>query len=241
MASFETVADEYDRARPSYPAGVFDALGSLDGLRVIDIGAGTGIATRALIARGAEVTAVDPGGEVLRRARQRTVDLNTVVADGVALPLRTNSVDLACFAQSWHWLDRETRAAEMHRVLRPGGRWAGWWSHARADGDGWFEEYWTTIERACGGTNRSMRDTDWGATMATDQFEVGDRVTVPWTREVSTEIWMTDQASHSYVVALDATERAQLLAELHTIVRSAFPSGSVSVPYETWLWMATAG
>jgi ubiquinone/menaquinone biosynthesis C-methylase UbiE len=53
VASFEAVADEYDAARPSDPDEVFDALGPLEGLRVLDVGAGTGLATRALIARRA--------------------------------------------------------------------------------------------------------------------------------------------------------------------------------------------
>jgi hypothetical protein len=52
VASFEAVA-EYDAARPSDPDEVFDALGPLEGLRVLDVGAGTGLATRALIARRA--------------------------------------------------------------------------------------------------------------------------------------------------------------------------------------------
>ncbi|MDP8909239.1 MAG: hypothetical protein M3N47_09035, partial [Chloroflexota bacterium] len=60
MASFETVADQYDAARPSYPDEVFEALVPLEGLKLLDVGAGTGIATRALIARHADVIAVDP-------------------------------------------------------------------------------------------------------------------------------------------------------------------------------------
>ena len=59
MASFESVADEYDTGRPGYPDGVFDALGPVAGLATLDVGAGTGIATRALIARGARVVAGD--------------------------------------------------------------------------------------------------------------------------------------------------------------------------------------
>jgi SAM-dependent methyltransferase len=164
VASFEAVADEYDAARPSYPVEVFDALGPLDGLRVLDVGAGTGIATRALIARQAKVVAVDPGREVLRRATARTAGLAAVAGDGAVLPVRSGAIDLVCFAQAWHWLDESSRVAEAHRVLCPGGRWAGWWSHARADGDQWFDRYWAAIERACGGTHRDQRDTDWDET-----------------------------------------------------------------------------
>src|SRR5215207_7044019 len=58
---FETVAEEYDRARPGYPPRVYEALGALEGLTVLDVGAGTGIATRELLLRGASVVAIDAG------------------------------------------------------------------------------------------------------------------------------------------------------------------------------------
>jgi hypothetical protein len=186
VASFESVVDEYDAARPTYPDAVFDALGPLDGLDVVDVGAGTGI------------------------------------------------------AKAWHWLDEASRVDEVHRVLRSRGRWAGWWSHARADGERWFDRYWAAIERSCPGTHRGQRDIDWGATIAAPgRFEVGNRVTVPWVREISVDSWMTDQASHSYVIGLPEEPRAELLAELRVILEEQFPDGAMSVRYETWLWIAT--
>jgi SAM-dependent methyltransferase len=238
VASFEAVADEYDAARPTYPDEVFDALGPLAGLRVLDVGAGTGIATRGLIARQATVIAIDPGHEVIRRAMRHTAALMAVVGDGALLP-RSNAVDLVSFAQSWHWLDPATRVTEVGRVLRPGGRWAGWWSHARADGQRWFSDYWDAIERACPGTSRAQRDTDWGATIAAaGMFDVDERVTVAWTRHIGIDAWMTDQATHSYLIALPREQHDRLLARLRAIVLVEFPNGAMSVPYETWLWIA---
>lgn len=239
MASFETVADEYDAARPSYPSAVYDSLGPLDGLRVIDVGAGTGIATRQLLARGASVIAVDPGRVVLGRAAARTAGLRAVVADGAALPVRDGVADLICFAQAWHWLDPSTRVPEAHRVLANGGRWAGWWSHARADGEQWFDTYWSNIERACPGTHRGQRDHDWGATVdGSGHFQVGERIETPWTRTISVDDWMTDQASHSYVAALAEPARSRLLDALRTSLAERFSNGVMAVPYQTWLWIA---
>jgi SAM-dependent methyltransferase len=239
MASFEAVAEEYDEGRPSYPAGVFDALGSLTGLSVLDVGAGTGIATRQLLQRDASVTALDPGIEVLRRACRRTRDLPAIVADGAVLPFTEASFDLVCFAQSWHWLNPATRCSEVHRVLREGGRWAGWWSHARADGSTWFDACWTHIEAACPGTNRERRDIDWGESVAVSGlFDVESRVVVPWIRTLSVDGWMTDQISHSYIAHLPFQDRTQLLSSLRATLRDAFPDGEMSVRYETWLWIA---
>lgn len=240
MASFEDVASEYDAARPSYPAGVYDALEPLQSLVVLDVGAGTGIAARQLDERGASVIALDPGREVLRRAVVRSPTLPAVVADGGILPVRTGGVDLICVAQAWHWLDETTRGFEAHRMLRDGGRWAGWWSHARADEEDWFDAYWSVIEHRCTGTHRAQRDIDWGATIASPgRFEVSGRISVPWLRELSVEDWLTDQVSHSYVVALSVDARAQLVDQLRQITERRFPDGLMSVPYETWLWIAT--
>lgn len=240
MASFENVADEYDAARPSYPSGVYDALGRLEGLVVLDVGAGTGIATRQLLARGASVVAVDPGGGVLARAVGRTRGLRAVVADGAVLPIRDGVADLICFAQAWHWLDASTRCVEAHRVLRDGGRWAGWWSHARADDESWFDAYWSIIERSCPGTHRGQRDIDWGATVAeSGLFDLDDRVVVPWIREISVDVWMTDQTSHSYVAALTDSDRDRLCSSLRRVLDESFPDGTMTVRYETWLWTGT--
>jgi SAM-dependent methyltransferase len=235
---FERVADAYDAARPSYPSGVFDALGSLTGLLVLDVGAGTGIASRQLLARGATVFAIDAGSEVLHRAVARTAELVALVGDGVRLPLRDGEADLICFAQSWHWMDELRRGPEAHRVLREGGRWAGWWSHARADDEAWFDAYWSMVEQHCPGTHRTQRDTDWGAGLAgTGLFNVSDRIVVPWRREISIDEWLADLASHSYIAALPVAEGTRLLTGIRAVVEDAFPEGLMSIYYETWMWI----
>lgn len=83
MTSFDPVVDAYDAARPSYPDGIFDALGPLAGARIIEGGAGTGIATRGQRERGADVTAVDIGEQMLRRNGGARV-----VADAGRMPFR---------------------------------------------------------------------------------------------------------------------------------------------------------
>src|SRR3954451_13521718 len=66
VVSFDSVVGLYDRGRPRYPRAIFDALEPLAGTRIVEGGAGTGIATRQLTARGANVVAVDVGPAVVR-------------------------------------------------------------------------------------------------------------------------------------------------------------------------------
>ena len=244
MASFETVVDDYDAARPAYPAAVYDriatATGGLVGKLVADGGAGTGVATRQLVGRGAEVVAFDPGLAVLARAVLRTPGLRAVAADGGAIPLRAASLDLVCFAQSWHWVDQRSGAAEAARVLRSGGWWAAWWNHAWADGEGWFEDYWRLLEARCPGVWRAQRDTDWSrdSVAASGEFESVGQTTIPWVRSVTIETWMRDQRSHSYVIALTEADRARLLREAEAILHAGFPEGQMAVAYQSRLWLA---
>lgn len=240
MTLFENVVEEYDRGRPAYPAALYDELGPFERLVVVEIGAGTGIATRQLIERGAHVVAFDAGPAVIAQAKRRTPDLAAAIGDGSRLPLADASADLVCVAQAWHWLDPSVRTAEMRRVLRPGGRLATWWSHPRVDDAVWLADYWSVIEATCEGAHRSQAQTDWGPTLAegghltiTDVFEFN------WMREVSADDWITDQASHSYVATLSEPTKSALLAELRAVVMRAFNHGQMRIPFVTRLWIAT--
>lgn len=237
MVSFDGVVDAYEAARPAYPDAAIDALGPVDGALVVDGGAGTGILTRALLARGAEVVALDIGEQMVRRCRG-----HRAVADAARSPLRSGCADLVCFGQSWHWLDHTVASTEVARLLRPGGRWAGLWNHARADGEGWFEAYFDLIESTTVG-RRAHRDTDWGATLDRSLFDEPVFTSVEWVREVPLDVWLTDDRSKSYIGLTD--EADEIMREIERILRAEFGDGPVRVRYATWVWtsqrVATAG
>jgi trans-aconitate methyltransferase len=96
VRAFDAAAEEYDAARPSYPAGLYALVesrcGGLAAKTVADGGAGTGVVTRQLIDRGARVVPFDPGAGMLRRAVTRTPGLRAVVADAAAVPLRSQCI-----------------------------------------------------------------------------------------------------------------------------------------------------
>src|SRR5690349_15130736 len=72
--TFDEDAERYDRARPGYPAAVFDDLLAVAGLgpgaRVLEIGCGTGQATVPLAERGCRIVAVELGAELAAVARR---------------------------------------------------------------------------------------------------------------------------------------------------------------------------
>ncbi len=119
--SFGSVAADYAALRPGYPA---DAVAFLLGdrpLRVLDLGAGTGLLTDVLVAAGHEVVAVDPSAEMLDQLRARHPDVPALVGGAEEIPLPGATVDAVVAGQAAHWFDPGPAAAELRRVLRPGG------------------------------------------------------------------------------------------------------------------------
>jgi ubiquinone/menaquinone biosynthesis C-methylase UbiE len=246
---FDSAAAEYDAARPSYPASLFEELekraGPLAGKLVLDWGAGTGIASRQLAERGATVVSLDIGEQMLRRALARSPESACVLADGNRMPIRSASADLVAFAQSWHWFDYRVAAAEVARVLKPGGLWAAWWNRAMADGERWFEQYRQLVSSSCPGYMwQRLRDEqlapDWasGLVRAEAVIEPASPVIVQWTRQVSAADWITDDSSKSYFIELAAPKRQSVLDEVAAIIASRFPDGQMTVPYITTLLVA---
>ncbi len=242
---FDAAAAEYDAARPSYPDELYAELearvGPLAGRLVLDCGAGTGIASRQLAARGARVVSLDLGEQMLRRALARSPGSACVQADGNRLPVRPGRADLVSFAQSWHWLDQERAPAEMARVLRPGGWWAAWWNQA-TPGEQWWDAYQSALAASCPSYFLQHLSPDWSHSSITRSsaglLTPGGSATVRWTRQVAIGDWITDDRSKSYVIELAPAAREDLLARLAAIIGQRFPDGQMVVPYTTTLWLA---
>ncbi len=126
---FDNVPEIYDRVRPAYPPELFDALFSYlardANLRAVEIGPGTGKATRPLLEHGIAVTAVEPGAALAtflaKKLGGEHAGLDVVVAKFEDARLEAGAFDLVLAATSFHWLDKETRFQHCHDLLRAGG------------------------------------------------------------------------------------------------------------------------
>ncbi|TFV90738.1 class I SAM-dependent methyltransferase [Blastococcus sp. CT_GayMR16] len=119
--SFGSVAAEYAALRPGYPSDAVAFLVGDRSARVLDLGAGTGLLTDVLLAAGHDVVAVDPAPEMLAHLTARHPQVATLAGDAEALPLVDAAVDAVLVGQAAHWFDPRPAAAQMRRVLRPGG------------------------------------------------------------------------------------------------------------------------
>jgi SAM-dependent methyltransferase len=121
--SFGIDAGSYDEARPPYPADLIERIvANRPGLRVLDVGCGTGIAARQFQAAGCTVLGVDPDERMAAYARQRGLDVE--VSTFEAWEPAGRRFDVVTAAQSWHWVDPAIGVQKAAGVLSPGGRLA---------------------------------------------------------------------------------------------------------------------
>lgn len=139
---FTETADHYRRARPGYPAALVARIAAETGLApgaaVVDLGAGTGIATRLFARAGYVVTGVEPNDAM----RAESPALVKGEASATGLPAR--AFDLAIAAQAFHWFPIPETLHELSRILRPPGSCAAFWNLRRKD-VALMDEYETLI------------------------------------------------------------------------------------------------
>lgn len=129
--SFGSAAARYDRFRPRYPGALIADLVPRPGIRVLDVGAGTGIATAQLRAAGADVLAVEPDPAMAEVAAGKGLPVE--VATFAEWDPRGRSFDLVVFAQSFHWVDPQPALRKVGAVLAGDGRLALLWNRIVAD------------------------------------------------------------------------------------------------------------
>jgi SAM-dependent methyltransferase len=128
-SAFGAAAGVYAEHRPDYaPAAVRWALERAPGRRVLDLGAGTGKLTAAVLALGAEVVAVEPDEAMLAELRRALPTVRAGAGSAESLPLPDASVDAVLAGNAMHWFDMAAAGPEIARVLAPRGVLAGLWN-----------------------------------------------------------------------------------------------------------------
>jgi SAM-dependent methyltransferase len=240
--TFGEVAEQYDQARPSYPAGLFDAVidyGALQpGDAALEIGAGTGKATRGFVTRGIAVHALEPApgmADVLRRSG--------VEAEATSFenwPGREAAFRLVFAAQAWHWVHGNDRYAKAALALAPGGTLALFWNQGRewtgalgADNDAAYDEHAPALTSSVARweLDRTLDEMD-----AVPELDAVTKRVVTWEQAYTTDEWVTLLGTHSDHLILPDEQRSRLHAAVGRVIDAH--GGRVVVTYDVMLYLA---
>ena len=259
--SFGSIAEDYDRLRPPPPEDAIDWLLPEHCEVAVDLGAGTGLLTRALARKVPHVVAVEPDRRMASVLCARSPGVHVIQGRGEAIPLPNGCADGVFISSAWHWMDPDRAAAEVWRVLRDGGRFGMIWTSLDRD-EGWLDgtDWMNRVRGARAASEISdARDPD-GPGPAGPEPGAGDsprprgarEITVPggmfirpametfrYRRQMTISDIVAMLATYSSVITAAQPDRESRLAEARAALEERFPGAeTIEVPMRSRCWRA---
>lgn len=239
--SFGSETGSYEKGRPEYPLEAVRWL--LEPLAagertVIDVGAGTGKLTRAVLGLGfATVTAVDPDPQMLETLRQKTPGVAAAAGTAESLPLGDATADAVVLGQAWHWVEPVAASAEIGRVLRPGGVLGLIWN-VRDDRTEWVRRLTTIMH---GSPAEEMIAAD--SVRVTAPFGPLEQRRWEWTRAMTRPELHAMARSRSYLITASADEKARVARGMDELFDELglVEGAALQMPYVTAAYRAIRG
>jgi SAM-dependent methyltransferase len=208
---------------------------------VIELGAGTGKLTRAVAALGVRDVAVEPDRRML--AVLRGLGLEGVEGSAEAIPFGDGVADAVVAGSSLHWFELELALPEIHRVLRPGGRFGFGWNH-RDDRHPAIARMGEAVYAAQARTRGPRwRSRDWPTELtANGLFRDVEQALFEHVHELPREALRDHLLSYSGVAALPEDERRRVLSEVAGILdsdESVSGDGTLRLPFVVTAYRAT--
>jgi SAM-dependent methyltransferase len=248
--SFDAAADVYDEIRPRYPPAMFRDLFDVlpDGPTIVEVGPGTGQATRDLLERGATVTAVEIGPHLAEKL-QRVISspqLSVIVGDFESAQLPEWSFDALFAATSYHWIAADAQVDRPAELLRPGGVVAvvdlnqvtssddkGFFAAAQRLYDRYGQSHKGPPAPRRGNVQPAIAD----ALRADSRFTDTSVSSYDWNQTYSAEQYRQLMLSYSGTQMMELTRRQGLLDDMVAFINENF-GGEVTRPLVVTLTMA---
>ena len=212
--AFGGAGDAYERGRPGYPADAVAwmsmSLGIDADARVVDLAAGTGKFTRALLPFARRLVAFEPLEGMWRHLHAASPALPVAAATAERIPLRNQSVDAVTVAQAFHWFRAEEALAEIRRILRPGGRLGLVWNR-RDQSVPWVAELGRLLDRYERDTPRFAKRLWSRAFDSNAPFTPLEERTFHYEQELDVAGLQDRVVSVSFVAALPGAEKVKVL------------------------------
>jgi len=251
----------YDRARPSYPADCLSYIRRMisdrDKLNVAEIGSGTGIFTRALLAHPAwgnsvaEIKAVDPNENMRAFFIGAVKDARVSVASGTFqnTGIQNEWADVIVIAQAFHWcVDYERALREFARILKPGGIVSFIWNNEDTESAAWVAKLYA-VHEAHEQASPKSRFGLWRQVYMTPAIELfggTEEKRFHYSAPATTDVVTNRFQSMSFIAAMnDVYLRQKLVDDVRKIVQEGDgmtwvdkDAGVFEYPYETLVFVA---
>jgi len=230
-------AAAYDTGRTPYVPEVVAALKlPRPPARVLDLAAGTGLLSRALLAAGHEVVAVEPDPDMASRLPDGA-EVHAATAEATGLPAA--NVDAVVVGDAWHWFDAEAAATEVRRLLRPGGPLALVWRFSLVEERPTALRGYYARLAAARGEHPAFRGARGREALEHHPgFTAFTHRQIAFVHHTNPTGLLAEAASASFVNAMP--QRDDFLAELRTELEVA-GVGAVDVPYVADVWLTRRG
>lgn len=238
-SSFGAAAASYAEHRPDYArAAVRWALEPAPGMRVLDLGAGTGKLTAVLVELGFDVVAVEPDPAMRAQLQREHPTVRALAGGAESIPLPDSSVGAVLAGNALHWFAMDIAGPEIARVLAPGGVLAGLWN-VLDDRVDWVEG----LARVSGDAAVGPRDTvgRWRAATATvhrpdaGSFEAGEQAEFAHGQVRTADSLVATLATRAGLLVLPPAERDAVLARVRDYLasRPETAEGEFTLPMAT--------
>jgi SAM-dependent methyltransferase len=233
--AFGSIAEEYDRLRPGPPDVALDWLLPARWRLAVDLGAGTGLLSRALARKVARVVAVEPDERMRAVLAARSPGVEVIAGWGEAIPLPDASADGVFVSSAWHWMDPDRAVPEVARVLRDGGRFG-------VIGTNGSEVRWLAdLGGPYGGTPRPGPGFRPNEMTLPDgaPFENAATESFPFTRTMTIDALIDLLGTYSGAITASPPDREAWLGRVRAAVEQQVPDTSaIEVPMATRCWRA---
>jgi ubiquinone/menaquinone biosynthesis C-methylase UbiE len=251
--SFGRVAETYDRVRPGPAPTAMDWLIPAGCGAAVDLAAGTGLFTRALLGRVPDITAVEPDGRMRAVLVERTEGVRVLDGRGEAIPLPDASAHAVFVSTAWHWFDPALAIPEIARVLRNGGRLGViWTSRDRAEDwvaeldllrlsavPGEARERETSEPRTADQVREELRRHHSVTLPPAAPFGRAEAESFPFTRMMDVDDVVDWLATNSvFITARPADREAGLARCRAALLAHATGDSRVEMPLRSWCWRA---
>lgn len=227
-SSFGTAAAAYAEHRPDYAVAAvrwaLQPVADRDPPRVLDLGAGTGKLTAALVRLGADVTAVEPDPAMLAHLRRGLPGVRALSGSAEDIPVPDGAADAVVAGQAAHWFDMSRALPEIVRVLSPGGIVAGLWNVDDDRVDWVARLHQVSEDQASAPLSRwrERADAYLGGLDATGDgpFGMSERAEFENGQRRTADSLASTIATHSALLVMEQPQRDRLLARIRDYLRS---------------------